>query len=879
MNLNPTVAIIIPVYRHSVFVVEALESALAQEADFDISIVVVDDGCPFFETFSVGTSYAFSKPNVIYVRKNNQGLSSARNVGFDLAFELWPSLAAVYFLDADNRLSPKSIKKSFDYLMETKSDWVYPDIDKFGIEWSGSYAIPYSKLLHVTFDNICEAGSLVARSVFAAGVKFDESMQSGFEDWEFWLQALEKKLVGVHSSSLGLEYRQRAESMLSDSNRSRQIIIDYMRKKHPDLYAINNLLAWEHEESPRFCLFTNAGFSIKCFTDPVLRARIMNAEQFTSQFWAETINPQTYGTPPYYIWCEESLFDEIVKIKIANYLLWELQQVLEDFAFVALRFEYNATNVSIEKKVVGRDAPIIHAPSAWATKQSIFRSCVLDHDGNWITSLASDTPDPNILEISIFAPFSIKTLDGVRESATKALLRSFDFTKSADCINHHNWLWKNSDHLPGINSYYKILEESVGSGPLTTHIGVSRRYKVGFAIPIGAYGGVERVLYAISQVLTRYNYDCILYIVGKPEMVVMPGVIENFSAIFFIDKNTLTKSMKHEVFSGHHILTNQGIKQEVQSIIGAMDNLDMLICSHVAELSPLLGVLKKRGLKIVNYLHVIDQTVYGRKVGHPYINLAFEHIYEIIITCSHNLSSWLHGMGVPQEKLMVIKNAPSYELDLLDNTDFISLRKQLDQDAPLQVIFLGRLDFQKGTSRLLAIIERCKTLKLPVCWRIIGGEVISDNKTTDFSARLRAMGITIEFPKYNNEALSEIYAESDILILPSRWEGAPLSVLEAQRLGCVPLTTDVGAVSELVEHLHTGILVSNENDISVVDSMLSWLTDLSIDRGRLAYLSKNCMNHAADRDWQTNAGPLLSYLDKIRSDKYHSHGVFHKPEE
>ncbi len=51
---------------------------------------------------------------------------------------------------------------------DDKVDWVYPNIDKFGIEWNGNYTTQYSRLLHLTFDNICEAGSLVSRRMLDA---------------------------------------------------------------------------------------------------------------------------------------------------------------------------------------------------------------------------------------------------------------------------------------------------------------------------------------------------------------------------------------------------------------------------------------------------------------------------------------------------------------------------------------------------------------------------------------------------------------------------------------------------------------------------------------------------------------------------------------
>ncbi|WP_457302975.1 glycosyltransferase, partial [Phyllobacterium sp. P5_D12] len=183
----------------------------------------------------------------------NGGLSSARNYGIEFALRNFPNLEAVYFLDADNRITPTAIRDILGFMKsDDKVDWIYPNIDKFGIEWNGNYTTQYSRLLHLTFDNICEAGSLVSRRMLDAGVRFDESMKAGFEDWDFWLQAIGRGFLGANYPFFGFEYRQRAESMLRDSNRTREGILTYIRQKHKKLFAAETLLAWEHEETPRY---------------------------------------------------------------------------------------------------------------------------------------------------------------------------------------------------------------------------------------------------------------------------------------------------------------------------------------------------------------------------------------------------------------------------------------------------------------------------------------------------------------------------------------------------------------------------------------------------------------------------------------------------
>lgn len=56
--------------------------------------------------------------------------------------------------------------------------------------------------------------------------------------------------------------------------------------------------------------------------------------------------------------------------------------------------------------------------------------------------------------------------------------------------------------------------------------------------------------------------------------------------------------------------------------------------------------------------------------------------------------------------------------------------------------------------------------------------------------------------------VSEIWARHDILLLPSRYEGMPLALIEAMVCGRPSVSTDVGDVRELVHEGVTGCLAS-----------------------------------------------------------------------
>src|SRR3954462_7755850 len=67
--------------------------------------------------------------------------------------------------------------------------------------------------------------------------------------------------------------------------------------------------------------------------------------------------------------------------------------------------------------------------------------------------------------------------------------------------------------------------------------------------------------------------------------------------------------------------------------------------------------------------------------------------------------------------------------------------------------------------------------------------------------------LAVEPPVQDPAGLDALYAWADLLVLPSRFEGVPLVILEAQRMGCAVAATDVGAVAEIVTDGADGVLV------------------------------------------------------------------------
>ena len=114
---QPSVAVVIPVYKQGTTLAETIESVLAQQTARAVRVVVVTDGCPTSTTDDVCRIYQRARPGVVsYLRQRNRGLAGARNAGANTALAAWPSVKSLLLLDADDRIWPTFLDSACDLL-------------------------------------------------------------------------------------------------------------------------------------------------------------------------------------------------------------------------------------------------------------------------------------------------------------------------------------------------------------------------------------------------------------------------------------------------------------------------------------------------------------------------------------------------------------------------------------------------------------------------------------------------------------------------------------------------------------------------------------------------------------------------------------------
>jgi glycosyltransferase involved in cell wall biosynthesis len=82
--------------------------------------------------------------------------------------------------------------------------------------------------------------------------------------------------------------------------------------------------------------------------------------------------------------------------------------------------------------------------------------------------------------------------------------------------------------------------------------------------------------------------------------------------------------------------------------------------------------------------------------------------------------------------------------------------------------------------------------------------------------------------------LPRIYADLDVLVVSSRNEGTPVSIIEAMAAGCPVVATSVGGIPDMVTHGETGRLVGSGDEAALAQAVLDTVTDRDEAQGQVA---------------------------------------------
>lgn len=236
---NPRAAMdvqaVVTSFNQGSMILEAVQSLCAQTTP-PAGIILVDDGSTDEASLrilaQIESDPSFRVP-ITVLRQPNGGVSAARNAGIRSA-----QAPLVLVLDGDDRLEPAYIEQVSGLLRERSglvaaSSWMrtFGVLDATVCPAGGGITAFLSR-------NCCPATHILRRGAWEQCGGYDETMRSGFEDWDFFLSLLEtvpEAWIGIVPEPL-IDYRTAPASSNVRSMEKRLELMRFLIEKHIGSY-------------------------------------------------------------------------------------------------------------------------------------------------------------------------------------------------------------------------------------------------------------------------------------------------------------------------------------------------------------------------------------------------------------------------------------------------------------------------------------------------------------------------------------------------------------------------------------------------------------------------------------------------------------------
>lgn len=218
-----------------------------------------------------------------------------------------------------------------------------------------------------------------------------------------------------------------------------------------------------------------------------------------------------------------------------------------------------------------------------------------------------------------------------------------------------------------------------------------------------------------------------------------------------------------------------------------------------------------------------------QKWPHRMVDKILAKVTTSLVACTSLVAEKLINKdGISDKRVVTLANG--VDLERFQNISPVDLKSEFSLNPTLPVMaVLGRLEPVKGQSYLLTCLAELRDRGVAAQCLFIGDGPDLEALRQD-ATRLRLDGLVC-FTGFRRD-VPQILAAIDVLVIPSKWEGLPMALLEAMALGKTVVAHHVGGIPDVIRNQKEGLLVESGNQ----DAMVSALADvLRSDALRIEY--------------------------------------------
>jgi len=242
--------------------------------------------------------------------------------------------------------------------------------------------------------------------------------------------------------------------------------------------------------------------------------------------------------------------------------------------------------------------------------------------------------------------------------------------------------------------------------------------------------------------------------------------------------------------------------------------------------------------KIVYHFHVkgLKQEVENSFLKSILYKISFRNQYGIVL--SNSLKNEYESLGF--KKLFIVPNGlEDYSLNYKD-----------DRENNFVITFLSNFIREKGVMEFIETLSLLNTENYTYTFNLIGKE--GDVSNEEIINKIKDLGLISNMehfgPAYGDEKF-KLLSKSSLFLFPTYYKSEcyPLVLIEALQFGVPVISSNEGAISDIVTNGESGFIIDPKNIDSIVEKVKLLYNDKNLQRrmqieARKSYLSKNSID-------------------------------------
>jgi glycosyltransferase involved in cell wall biosynthesis len=194
--------------------------------------------------------------------------------------------------------------------------------------------------------------------------------------------------------------------------------------------------------------------------------------------------------------------------------------------------------------------------------------------------------------------------------------------------------------------------------------------------------------------------------------------------------------------------------------------------------------------------------------------------------------------------------------DQLGESDLTMIGARAAQTGPLRLVFLANVIAGKGLDVVLAALKGLSAADYEL--DVIGSCDVEPGYARRMQTEAASAGLAVRFRgPLDGQALTDALEHSQVLVLPSYYEGFGIALLEGMAHGLPALSTTAGAIPEIVSDGEDGFLISPGDSANLA----SYINKLVVDRRLLARMGIAAFHNYRSRPtWRQTTAAIRDFL-------------------